>query len=286
MPFVIKRTDPTKLPVRSSFLFLGKRNSGKTTAAIQILQYPQFVNQRVCVWVGTNPGFDFWSEVLGSSATVKRPDQDGEAYASALLQAQSQIVKSPNYTGRAEEGLVMIFDDITSDKHFCRKTGLLTKLFTQGRHYGVTVVVCCQYMKQLPPVIRDNVDFYFVLSIPKKTIRLLFNDYFEYPDTVEQLFSIVRAVKAMKDKTTGEKLHACMVYNNSGNRTHIELITCFQQTLTRSLSHSLGESQRSYVHTHYRASVRKTLTANQMRFTSFAVEEVEPNEICADEIID
>lgn len=271
MPFVIKRLDATQIPERSAMLFLGKRNSGKTTAAVHILQSPQFQYHRVCVWAGTTPGVEFWSDVLGSSATVKRPDIEGEEYANNLLRSQPTILKSQE--NQHVSGLVMIFDDITSDKWFCRKSGVLTKLFTQGRHYGVTVVVCCQYLKQLPPVIRDNVDFFFVLSVPKKSIRILFNDYFEYPDTVEQLFSILRTIGSLKDKVTGEKQFACMVYNNTGARDKIELITCYQKQQTVPLSHSLGGLQRQYVHQHFRGSLRKRITTQQMKLTSFAVEE-------------
>lgn len=271
MPFVIKRLDAAEIPERSAMLFLGKRNSGKTTAAVHVLQNPQFQFHRVCVWAGTVPGAEFWSDVLGSSATVKRPDVEGEEYANNLLRTQPQILKSP--ATQHVSGLVMIFDDITSDKWFCRKSGVLTKLFTQGRHYGVTVVVCCQYLKQLPPVIRDNVDFFFVLSVPKKSIRILFNDYFEYPETVEQLFSILRTIGSLKDKTTGERQFACMVYNNTGARDKIELITCYQQQKSGALSHTLGGHQRQYVHQHFRGSLRKRITTQQMKLTSFAVEE-------------
>jgi GTPase SAR1 family protein len=269
MPFVIKRLEPNLIPNRSSLLFLGKRNSGKTTAAVQLLGSEQFQNHRVCVWVGTEPGVKFWSDVLGSSATVKRPDTDGESYATCLLNSQNGMhPSSPFYE------IVMIFDDITSDKWFCRKTGVLAKLFTQGRHYGITVVVCCQYLKQLPPVVRDNTDYFFVLSIPKKTIRTLYNDYFEYPETVDQLFGIIRAINSMKDKYTSKKVWGCMVYNNSGKRNDIELITCFQKPLVGSLSNSIGCAQRPYLNCHYRGSIQKRFTADQMKHTSFAIEDV------------
>lgn len=279
MPITLKATDPTLFSLGSSFLCLGKRNSGKSYCTVSLLRSKQFNFQRFCVWCGTPFGRAFWSEALGSDATVKGCDTNGELYMEKLLSGQESLLDGLTDSSEfdiSKSGVVMIFDDVTTDRHFCRKTGPFSKMFTQGRHYGITVVVCCQYIKQLPPVVRDNIDFFVLMSISPKTIKVLHSDYFDYPETIEQLKTMLKVVSTQKDENN-QPTYACLIYDNCRDRGSNQIFTVYHPEKIHSVADKLGWYQRRYLQRHYKKPDKQRLSSafsgsNPSKTFSFYIE--------------
>lgn len=57
---------------------------------------------------------------------------------------------------------------------------IIEKLYTQGRHFGIAVFVLTQYAAKVPPVVRENSRYVWILRANVKSYDLLFNNQNKY----------------------------------------------------------------------------------------------------------
>jgi len=197
-------------------LLVGKRNSGKSVTAQSIAAAHTHI-ERWCVWVGTKATADYWSERLGSHASIYGTNEQGKHALIRAIQFQNekvQLYKSLKKPLPRKYYIGFIFDDVTSDRAFS-KGGLLETLFSNGRHYHAVVIVSCQYLKQLPPPLRNNTDYLFMLHNSKRTMHVLYEDYVENPDEFDMFAHLLRTVTSEKNLKTGLKKFNSLVYDNT-----------------------------------------------------------------------
>lgn len=194
-------------------LLVAKRFAGKSWMSVAIAE--QFKKPRWCAWCGTKDTEDFWAERFGSNASVRGPDERGKQYLIKQIRFQQRkvrhykkILKQP-FPRKYEIGFV--FDDVTSKRNF-RKGELLEDLFSNGRHYKAAIIISCQYLKQLPPAVRGNTDYLFMMHNSKKNIKLLFDEYVE-AESYELFASLLKQVTNQRNDK-GEKLHSALVFDN------------------------------------------------------------------------
>lgn len=53
---------------------------------------------------------------------------------------------------------------------------LIEKIYTQGRHFGLAVFVLSQYAAKVPPVVRENSRYVWILRANVRSYDLLFNN--------------------------------------------------------------------------------------------------------------
>jgi hypothetical protein len=203
--------DP-KIP-HPTILLVGKRFSGKSTTSVAIAR--QFDAHRWAAWCGTKDTEDYWAERFGSSATVWGPDEVGKVALLRIIQYQERkvrlykkILKKP-FPAKYTIGLV--FDDVTSKRQF-RRGEILEDLFSNGRHYKAVIIISCQYIKQLPPAVRTNTDYLFMLHNTKRTCRILYEEYVENPDEFTMFLELLRTVTSQTD-ASGKDMYNSLVYN-------------------------------------------------------------------------
>ena len=71
------------------------------------------------------------------------------------------IKKSP------EDHVAIIMDDLAFDKKMM-KNECIREIFFNGRHYGITIIITFQYMMEIGPEYRGNIDYIFVYKEPRK----------------------------------------------------------------------------------------------------------------------
>lgn len=204
--------DMKKVPF-PTILLVAKRFAGKSWMSVAIAE--QFKKPRWAAWCGTKDTEDFWAERFGSNATVRGPDDRGIRYLKKQIEYQQRKVRQykkvlklpfPRYL---EVGFV--FDDVTSKRKF-RKGEMLEDLFSNGRHYKAAIIISCQYLKQLPPAVRGNTDYLFMMHNTKKNIKLLFDEYVE-AESLEFFQALLKHVTNQTDQE-GHKLHSALVFDN------------------------------------------------------------------------
>ena len=71
-----------------------------------------------------------------------------------------------------EEGVdnpgLVIMDDLIGAAHFAND--LFTRLACSRRHYKITCWIACQHLFKLPPVLRSNSDYLFILGVQNERV--------------------------------------------------------------------------------------------------------------------
>lgn len=207
----------------------GKRFAGKSTTAIAVASAYKF--QRWAAWCGTRDTQDYWSAAFGSPASVWGVDHVGIQALVRIVEYQQQKVemfKQMKKPFPKKYSIGLIFDDVTADRTF-RKHPILEDLFANGRHYHTMILISCQYVKQLPPPVRTNSDYIFILHNTKATLRILYNEFVENPDTYDMFAQLVRSVTNCKKD--GKNLYMSLVYNNCTSAEGLsEIFNIFRHT--------------------------------------------------------
>lgn len=101
---------------------------------------------------------------------------------------------------------VVVLDDVVCDKHV-RYCDTLATLFYNGRHFGIFLIICSQYVFGLPPGLRSNSDLVFIMRQFQKRQRDQLNE--DFADMLEDDHELFEAM----DKNT--KDNGCMVVDIS-----------------------------------------------------------------------
>jgi len=238
-----------------TILLVGKRFSGKSYTSVSIAE--KFKVPRFCAFCGTKDTEDFWAEKFESSASVRGPDDAGKSYLITVIKYQQRkarlykkVLKKPF---PMQYMIGMIFDDITSKREF-RKGEMLEDLFSNGRHYKAVIIISCQYLKQLPPAVRTNADYMFLMHNTKRTCKVLYEDYVEEPSTFGEFLQLLRSVTGQTDDL-GNNLFNSLVYDNSTTSSKLEdMFKVYRNEGEAAIDNmKLGsEEWREYNKTHYR----------------------------------
>lgn len=233
-----------------TILLVGKRFSGKSTMAVAIAS--MYNVEKWVAFAGTKETMDDWARVFQSSACVYGIDKKGKSALHRIIAYQERqatyyqrYLKKP-FPKELEVGL--IFDDISCHREFCRG-GLLEDLFSNGRHYKAPIIISCQYLKQLPPTLRTNTDYLFMLHSTKNTCELLYKEYLQVPDDINMFLQLHKYVTTAK-YDDGKDKFASLVFNNC-IKASSAVSQCFQYFCTppnfRSCDVELGSADwRAY----------------------------------------
>ena len=137
---------PESVPNAFSGILYGQRRTGKSTWLVWFLWCMQGRFDHVVCFSATN--------FTGTYTRVMNPKLCYNSYDEEVLASVLRI-----QAANPEKRVMVILDDVLDQENLLRKSQALKSLFTMGRHYNISVVVCTQYPKCLPPSWRRNVDF-------------------------------------------------------------------------------------------------------------------------------
>lgn len=140
---------PESVPSDFSAILYGQRRTGKTTWLTWFLYTQQGKFDHVVCFSATN--------FSGHYAQHMNPKLCYNTYDEEVLEKVLEIQKNTPKSERAR--VLVILDDVIDQEGLLRRSRALKALFSMGRHYSVSVVVCTQYAKCIPTSWRRNVDF-------------------------------------------------------------------------------------------------------------------------------
>ena len=143
--------EPESVPSNFACILYGQRRSGKTTWLKYFLWAHQSSFDRVVCFSSTQFKGEF-AQFMNPNLCF--PSYD-EAALAAILDAQAATPE------KDRERVLVILDDVLDQEQKFRKRGdnALVKVYTMGRHYGISCIMCTQYAKAIPTSWRRNVDF-------------------------------------------------------------------------------------------------------------------------------
>lgn len=174
----------------ASVMVLGKRRSGKTTLSKHITQYLDSKINRFVAFCGNLDAQVEWKSVI---PPLFVHGKNLESLRNIVAQ-QDEMVSC--YTEKKQDipkevRICIIMDDCGCDKDFL-KTKVVKDLFSNGRHYGITIVILCQYIYQIDPEIRTNIDYLAILRQTNvKNIKKIYDEFASFTKNMEELKHIL-----------------------------------------------------------------------------------------------
>jgi hypothetical protein len=185
MKLPIKKFDCSKLTQFATVMCIGKRGTGKTTLIRDIMSHMAKRLDFGIAMCGTEETARDMGEFVTPSCIYN--DFSAEAL-DVLLKHQKKTIMAGRY-----KKTFLIMDDTLYDKSTLRSKNM-RMLFMNGRHRKIFYLCAVQYLMDIPPDLRSNVDFVFALkeNIIGNREKLwkcffgMFSDYKEFSTVMDE----------------------------------------------------------------------------------------------------
>lgn len=199
------RPDENKGPV---IVLIGRRDTGKSYLVRDLLYYHQDIPIGTVI-SGTEAGNGFYSEHVPK---LFIHDEYNTAIIENILKRQKQVLKQmkkeiDTYKRTTiDPRAFVILDDCLYDASWTRDK-MMRLLFMNGRHWKIMLIITMQYPLGIPPNLRTNIDYVFILREPYiKNRRIIHENYAGMFPTFESFAQIM-------DQCTEN--FECLVINNN-----------------------------------------------------------------------
>jgi hypothetical protein len=201
----LRRFDPSQMKDESVVVIIGKRNTGKSVLTKDLMFHKRKIPAGI-VMSPTEVGNKFYGTWIPESFIY--PNFDRKTIW-CLLNSQEALLRK----NKPIDNLFMILDDCMYDKSFMKEDCMRFAIMN-GRHFKVFLVMTAQYCGDLPPAIRTNIDYVFVLrnNIMSEREKLWKNFFGVMPS--------LRSFCQLMDATTEN--HECLVIDNTSSSNDYE----------------------------------------------------------------
>jgi hypothetical protein len=149
----IRKFDPSKMRPNCIVLMVAKRGSGKSLLVKDLMYHKRHMVAGLAM-SATEPGNGFYSSWIPPLFVYNEFDKNALG---RLIQVQRRLTRE----NKAREVFV-ILDDCGYDKRTLNDK-VMRELLYNGRHYKITVFLCVQYIHDITPGLRSNIDYIFAL---------------------------------------------------------------------------------------------------------------------------
>jgi len=164
MKLELKKFDVSKLRDDSVVIFLGARNTGKSTALFCALKYHTTIPVGIVI-SGTESANHSFERVVPKMLIY---DEFDPAILEKFMERQRKI--TDQYTNEKKQyggtdidpRAFLILDDCLYDKTWINDKNI-RYIFMNGRHYKIFLLITMQYPLGIPPHLRANVDYVFIM---------------------------------------------------------------------------------------------------------------------------
>ena len=206
------RPDENKGPV---VVLIGRRDTGKSFLVRDLLYYQQDIPIGTVI-SGTEAGNGFYSEHVPK---LFIHDEYNTAIIENILKRQKivmkQVKKEKEAYGRSniDPRTFVILDDCLYDNTWARDK-LMRLLFMNGRHWKLMLVITMQYPLGVPPSLRTNIDYTFILREPYIANRKRIYENFA------GMFPTFESFCQVMDQCTEN--YECLVVSNNAKSNKLE----------------------------------------------------------------
>lgn len=189
-------------------VLIGRRDTGKSFIVRDLLYHQQDIPIGTVI-SGTEAGNNFYSEHVPK---LFIHDEYNQTIIENILKRQKQCMKQISKEiemykkSSIDPRTFVILDDCLYDAGWT-KDKLMRLLFMNGRHWKVMLIITMQYPLGIPPNLRTNIDFVFILREPYINNRKrIYENYAGMFPTFESFCQIM-------DQCTEN--YECLVINNN-----------------------------------------------------------------------
>ena len=164
MNIQIKKFDPSKMDPCRTCVFIAKKNCGKSTLIKDILYHQRKIPMGV-VMSGTEESNEHYQQFIPDSfiygqyepEVIEKIITHQQAIVKKLKKEDKEDFKNPT------NSVFMVLDDCMFDNKWTRDKNMRC-VFMNGRHYRIFFMLAMQYCMDLPPPMRSNIDYLFILK--------------------------------------------------------------------------------------------------------------------------
>lgn len=183
----LRKFDPRSFGGYRVFGVIGRRGSGKTTLMLDLMYHYRHIESGVIFSPTESASKPTWSKHCPALFIHSEYNPD---VIRNIVKNQRRIAK----TGAEPPGVFVVLDDCMYNKNAISNDKYMRYIFQNGRHNGIHLVIAAQYLMDLSPPLRGNIDVVFACSenndVTRKKIWSNFFGYFDAP-TFKQVFAQV-----------------------------------------------------------------------------------------------
>lgn len=185
MNIQLKKFNPKTIEPNRIILFVGKRNTGKSTLVRDILYHHRKIPCGM-VMSPTEESNEFYKNMVPDIFVYN--DYDPEAMRK-MIKRQKKCVKQK----KKDPNVFILLDDCMYDAKKLTKDISIRSTFMNGRHWKILLLLTMQYCMDLSPDLRANIDYVFILreNIVSNREKLYKNFFGIFPnfDTFNQVMT-------------------------------------------------------------------------------------------------
>lgn len=210
----LKKFDMNSIPDDKVVVFIGKRETGKSFLVRDMLYYHQDIPVGTVI-SGTEGANSFYSKLMPG---LFIHGEWNETIVNNYIKRQKKVVKEMNkHKAYGKESNIdprafFILDDCLYDNSWVKNKDIRA-LFMNGRHYKSMFIITMQYALGIPPNLRTNIDYVFILreNINSNRKRL----YEQYAG----MFPSLEVFNQVMDQCTEN--YECLVINNNAKSNNL-----------------------------------------------------------------
>ena len=150
---------------------LGKRHSGKSRLFHYSITLSKNEFSKIFCICPTESVNLFYSDLIPKKNIFSQYDEN---WVNSLIDKMTEINSAKS--DEQAKHILIIMDDCCSDTNF-HQSKTLKKLATRGRHIKISVIITCQYIYQIPPVIRNNCDYVYASQMNQQGLQFLSSEF-------------------------------------------------------------------------------------------------------------
>jgi hypothetical protein len=206
------KPDENKGPV---VVLIGRRDTGKSYLVRDLLYHHQDIPIGTVI-SGTEAGNGFYCQHIPK---LFIHDEYNISIIENILKRQRQVLKQVRKEleqykrSTIDSRAFVILDDCLYDASWTRDK-MMRLLFMNGRHWKIMLIITMQYPLGIPPNLRTNIDYVFILREPYiKNRRIIHENYAGMFPTFESFSQIM-------DQCTEN--YECLVINNNSKSNRLQ----------------------------------------------------------------
>ena len=164
MNLELKKFDIRSIKPDKVCVFIGKRDTGKSFLVKDLLYHLRHIPLGTVI-SGTEGANKFYGHMIPS---LFIHDEYTPGIVANALKRQKKVVKQMKQEeethgkSKINPNAFLILDDCLYDNSWVRDTNIRS-LFMNGRHYYIMFIITMQYALRIPPNLRTNIDYVFIL---------------------------------------------------------------------------------------------------------------------------
>jgi hypothetical protein len=172
MRLPLKKFDITQIKPTSVVVMIGMRNTGKSILVRDLMYHHQDLPMGICI-SGSEGANEFYRSMCPS---VFIHEEYTPEILEKFVKRQKMITKKCNKEKRMfgatkiDPRAFIVMDDCLYDRGWHNDKNIRA-CFLNGRHFNAFFVFTSQYALACPPILRNNIDYVFILREPRVLAR-------------------------------------------------------------------------------------------------------------------